>query len=352
MKYNLISLKIKKYRQTLGITQEELAKKLQVALGTIKFYEAGTRVPSPKIKRKLCDIFKITLEELEGKSEKLELKERIISTFNNFHITNNQFESIIELVCNFWEKCYALNGDDTCLSNETLKLFTIKGNKKCPEVIKVNKNLIVDDRNDNISNDILDISENIINIIIDFFYTYLLHDKYKDIILRGIVLDYESYILLKLCIFNNDLTTQVLKEITLESNTTRYLVPVVSNFNENFEENLNNITNFIELPFSMKNEKIKHIAIKITNDEMAFKYEHGDIIIIQLQSCFNNAQDVLVKINDQSTIVRRIIQNENGIILQPLNTNYYPQIFTKAELKSGKFKILGVVVAVLINQDI
>lgn len=62
----IIGEKIKENRQKLNLTQEELAKELDVSTGIIPAYERGLKTPSDKIKIKLCGLFNISFNDLMG----------------------------------------------------------------------------------------------------------------------------------------------------------------------------------------------------------------------------------------------------------------------------------------------
>lgn len=55
------------YRERLGLSQKELAQKLNIGKSTMSQYESDERRPSDEIKLQLCDIFSISLDELLGR---------------------------------------------------------------------------------------------------------------------------------------------------------------------------------------------------------------------------------------------------------------------------------------------
>lgn len=55
------------YRERLGLTQKELAQKLNIGKSTMSQYESDKRRPSDEIKLQLCEIFSISLDELLGR---------------------------------------------------------------------------------------------------------------------------------------------------------------------------------------------------------------------------------------------------------------------------------------------
>lgn len=62
--------KIKELREQKGISQTELANKINVVRSTICQYEKGTREPSYEVLQKLADFFNVSVDYLLGRDEK------------------------------------------------------------------------------------------------------------------------------------------------------------------------------------------------------------------------------------------------------------------------------------------
>ena len=56
-------------RIKMGLTQEELAKRINVSTSTISLYETGARVPNITIIEKLCSVFHVSIDHLTGYAE-------------------------------------------------------------------------------------------------------------------------------------------------------------------------------------------------------------------------------------------------------------------------------------------
>ena len=67
---NTIGQRIEYYRTKLGMNQKELAERLHLAKSTMSQYESDARNPSDEIKRELCELFDITMDELMGMQKK------------------------------------------------------------------------------------------------------------------------------------------------------------------------------------------------------------------------------------------------------------------------------------------
>lgn len=93
----------------------------------------------------------------------------------------------------------------------------------------------------------------------------------------------------------------------------------------------------------LKGDK-KYFGLKIKGDSMYPEYLNGDTIILQKVDDCENGQDCVVMINGNDGTFKRVFKNENGIVLQPLNSNYQPQVFTNEDIKKLPVKIIGKVV--------
>lgn len=93
----------------------------------------------------------------------------------------------------------------------------------------------------------------------------------------------------------------------------------------------------------LKGDK-QYFGLKIKGDSMYPEYLNGDTIILQKVDDCENGQDCVIMINGNDGTFKRVFKNENGIILQPLNPNYQPQVYTNQEIKKLPVKIIGKVV--------
>lgn len=63
---SVLSERIKKEREKLGITREDLAKKIGVSYSAIAMYEQGNREPNRELAIKLCETFNCSMDYLMG----------------------------------------------------------------------------------------------------------------------------------------------------------------------------------------------------------------------------------------------------------------------------------------------
>ena len=84
-------------------------------------------------------------------------------------------------------------------------------------------------------------------------------------------------------------------------------------------------------------------ALKIHGDSMFPTFIENDTVVIRKQDDFENGDIVVALINGEEATVKKGKKSENNILLQPLNTNYEPLIFTNEEMKTIPVKIIGIV---------
>lgn len=84
-------------------------------------------------------------------------------------------------------------------------------------------------------------------------------------------------------------------------------------------------------------------ALKVKGDSMSPVLIEDDIVIIKKQDDFENGDIVVAIINGDEATIKKGKKNDNSILLQPLNTNYEPLIFTKEEMKTIPVTIIGIV---------
>ena len=84
-------------------------------------------------------------------------------------------------------------------------------------------------------------------------------------------------------------------------------------------------------------------ALKVKGDSMSPTLMEDDIVIIKKQDDFENGDIVVAIINGEEATIKKGKKSEAGILLQPLNSNYEPLIFTYDEVKTIPVTIVGIV---------
>lgn len=97
-----------------------------------------------------------------------------------------------------------------------------------------------------------------------------------------------------------------------------------------------------EIPASMLNGGKQYFGLKIKGNSMFPTYLDGDTIILEKVDDCENGQDACVMVNGNDGTFKRVFKNENGIILQPLNPEYQPMIFSNEQILNLPIRVIGV----------
>lgn len=104
-----------------------------------------------------------------------------------------------------------------------------------------------------------------------------------------------------------------------------------------------NWVGMVDVEASIVGDGKEFIALKIHGDSMSPVLIENDIVIVKKQNDFENGDIVVAIINGNEATIKKGKKSENSILLQPLNTNYEPLIFTYDEMKTIPVTIIGVV---------
>lgn len=88
----------------------------------------------------------------------------------------------------------------------------------------------------------------------------------------------------------------------------------------------------------------QYFGLKIKGDSMETEYHDGDIIICEKVDNCENGDECIVMVNGNDGTFKKVLKNENGIILQPLNPAYQPIVYTNEQIEKLPVKIIGKVV--------
>lgn len=77
----MFSEKFKKLRQSQGLTQVQMADKLEVSPSAIGMYEQGRRKPDSDMLRKICQMFNVSVDYLLDVSVNSEAEEKSVTDF-------------------------------------------------------------------------------------------------------------------------------------------------------------------------------------------------------------------------------------------------------------------------------
>ena len=85
----------------------------------------------------------------------------------------------------------------------------------------------------------------------------------------------------------------------------------------------------------------QYFGLKIKGDSMYPEYREGDIIICEKVDDCESGDECVVMINGNDATFKKVIKTENGIILQPLNPEYQPMVYSNEDIKKLPIRIIG-----------
>ncbi|MEL7568926.1 MAG: XRE family transcriptional regulator [Eubacteriaceae bacterium] len=104
-----------------------------------------------------------------------------------------------------------------------------------------------------------------------------------------------------------------------------------------FEENAY-IVDHIKFPDDTIEEGKEYFCFKVDDSSMFPKYMQGDVVIIEKNAAFENVQDYILFVDGSDAVLRRVIEHDDGLLLQPLNKSYESQSYTNESVQ-----LLGIV---------
>ena len=98
-----------------------------------------------------------------------------------------------------------------------------------------------------------------------------------------------------------------------------------------------------EIPADMLKGGKQYFGLKVKGNSMEPDYLDGDTLILEKADDCESGDDCVVMVNSNDGTFKRVFKNENGIILQPLNPEYAPLVFTNEQIENLPVKIIGIV---------
>lgn len=111
-------------------------------------------------------------------------------------------------------------------------------------------------------------------------------------------------------------------------------------------ESQNDIIEYIDIPRSWTKGNKKFFGLKISGDSMFPKYNEKDIVIFEQTNDIElyNGKDCAIMINGTESTFKKVLINEQGIVLQPYNTAYDIMMYSKEQVEQLPIKIVGIAV--------
>jgi len=88
----------------------------------------------------------------------------------------------------------------------------------------------------------------------------------------------------------------------------------------------------------------EYFGLKIKGNSMYPDYLDNDTIILEKVDDVESGTDAVVMVNGDDGTFKRVFKNENGIILQPLNPEFQPMVYTNEQIEKLPIRVIGKVV--------
>lgn len=86
----------------------------------------------------------------------------------------------------------------------------------------------------------------------------------------------------------------------------------------------------------------KYWALKVKGDSMYPKILDGDIVIFREQQSCENGDICVVRVNGTDATLKKVVKNGDSIILQPLNPDFEPLVFSDSVVNQPSLEVIGV----------
>lgn len=109
-------------------------------------------------------------------------------------------------------------------------------------------------------------------------------------------------------------------------------------------ESQTDIIDYVDIPKSWTKGDKKFYGLKISGDSMFPKYQDEDIVIFEKtnDTTLYNGKDCAVMINGTESTFKKVLLNDQGIVLQAYNMDYGIKMFSKEDVINKPIKIVGI----------
>ena len=104
------------------------------------------------------------------------------------------------------------------------------------------------------------------------------------------------------------------------------------------------IIDYVEIPKNWTRGGKKFYGLQLSGDSMFPKYNDKDIVIFEQNDDVElfNGKDVAIMINGTESTFKKILVNEQGIVLQPYNMAYDIMMFSKEQVEQLPIRVVGI----------
>lgn len=109
-------------------------------------------------------------------------------------------------------------------------------------------------------------------------------------------------------------------------------------------EAIQEILDYEEISPAMIKDGSEYFALKIKGQSMEPRIYNGDVVIVRVQPDVDSGQIAIVCVNGDNATCKKILKQESGIVLQPLNPMYETVFYSNEQIAEIPITILGRVV--------
>jgi len=92
-------------------------------------------------------------------------------------------------------------------------------------------------------------------------------------------------------------------------------------------EALKDIIDYIDIPTNSIKSNKEYFALKVIGTSMYPKYLEDDIVLIEMNPDCESGQDCALYINGFDVTLKKVIKQENGLLLQPINPEFEAKFY-------------------------
>lgn len=122
-------------------------------------------------------------------------------------------------------------------------------------------------------------------------------------------------------------------------------IPVYGTIKAGFPiESQTDIIDYVDIPRNWTKGGKEFYGLKVSGDSMFPKYQDEDIVIFEKtnDTALYNGKDCAVMINGTESTFKKVLINDQGIVLQAYNIAYGIQMFSKEDVINKPIKIVGI----------
>lgn len=109
-------------------------------------------------------------------------------------------------------------------------------------------------------------------------------------------------------------------------------------------EAIEEILDYEELSPDMARDGSEYFALQIKGSSMEPRISDGDVVIVRKQPDVDSGQIAIVCVNGDEATCKKIMKQDTGILLLPLNPTFAPTFYSNEDIERIPITILGRVV--------